>query len=70
MFSDEVTVVQTTMAPDALVTVQFIVPAGCGLGVVAEATSAVKVVVPPNVCGVEALIVTVGTRVEIFMVAI
>ena len=61
---------QVTLAPDASVTVQDIVPAGSGLGVVCAATKAVRVVVPPSVCGLEALIVTVATRVEIFIDAV
>jgi hypothetical protein len=49
------------------VTVQDIVPAGCGLGELVAATKAVRVVVPPREGADEAEIVIVGANVGIFI---
>jgi hypothetical protein len=65
VFTDGVVVVQTTVAPVGLVTVQDIDPAGVGFAAEFPATRAVRVLVPPRVGELEALRLIVGIRVEI-----
>ena len=54
--------VQVMLAPVGFVTVHDMVPAGSGFVEMLPATRAVKVVVPPKVCGVEAESAMVGVR--------
>ena len=56
---------QAIVLPEGSLTVHDIVPAGSGFGEEAAATYAVKVVVPPSVGELEAVIVTVGIKLEI-----
>jgi len=58
-----VTLVQATEFPAALVTVQLITPAGAG-EFVCPVTTAFKTVPPPKVGELDALILTVGVKLE------
>jgi hypothetical protein len=57
------TVEQTTELPEALVTVQLITPIGAGEPV-CPVTIAFKTVLPPKVGELDALMLTVGVRLE------